>query len=378
MKADDPAADPDQRRAALVCSLPARLLSLRLLLVLSVVLHHAMLGSQALAVRPTVLGWQWLAQLLAESLAGVRIPLLFLGAGLLFFRHGPLDFAQLLSKWRRRGRSLALPFLLWSVLMAGLIALAQSWPPTASHFGGAWPRWQDQPGAWAMLDLLLGLTGAPYLYPLWFLRDLVLLCLLAPGLQWLDRRAGLVGWALLLLPASVAWWLGQTSLAPLSVDGSLFFSLGAALGLRRQGTTALAWLDRWGAGLFLLWCPLLLWRAAWPGGVLPGAWDRPYALLAMAALLWWAGRRAAPAPAPASMGGWAFVLFLTHEPVLSLVRKGVALGVPVQGAASASAQGALSAVLTVGLLWLGWYWLSRHAGSALAWLSGGRSTRPTR
>jgi hypothetical protein len=350
----------------------ARWLSLRLAMVISVLLHHAMVGAQALGTGPHTDAWQWLTHLLAESLAGVRIPLLFLGAGLLFFRDGPLDTQQLQAKWRRRGRSLALPFVLWSLLMAGLVAAGQRWSLTAASFGGSWPHWQDQHGALAWLDLLLGGTRAPFIYPLWFLRDLVLLCLLAPGLQWLDQRAGGWGLALVLLPASLAWWVGQTSLAPLSVDGMLFFSLGACCGLRRQATRWLARVDRWGPLLLAVCLPLALWRASWPLGLFPGAWDRPYALLAMGALLWLAGRRA-PGARGGRAGAFAFVLFLMHEPVLSVVRKLAAPLLGGAGAAQGLLLGLLSAGLTLLLLGLCWQALQRHAGRALGWLSGGRS-----
>jgi peptidoglycan/LPS O-acetylase OafA/YrhL len=352
--------------------------TLRLLLVLSVVLHHAALFSppgSGLAVADSP--GAWLGRLLAESLAGVRIPLLFAAAGFLFFRHGPLPAGGWRGRWQSRLRSLALPLLLWTALTGLALWAAQTWPPTAGWFQGAWPRWSSREGLWGHLDLLLGWRSTPWVYPLWFLRDLCLMCILAPGLQWGDRRGR---WLLPLLLCALAglWWRGSDSARPVSPDAAFFFVLGATIGLRGLAPTLLRAVDRAGPWLAAPVLALALWRASWPAGLLPWPWDRGYALAAMAVLLWLpAVPRLARAVGPAAqaLGPWAFFLFLTHEPLLSAWRRLLLSHGPA--APDPLPTGGLAVAGTVAVCALAWQVLARWAPGLLAALSGGRSRPPS-
>lgn len=350
--------------------------TLRLLLVLSVVLHHAALAGPAAAEGADTV-WAWLGRLLSESLAGVRIPLLFAAAGFLFFREGPLPPEGWRQRWRSRWRSLAQPLLLWTAWTGGVLWVAQHWTPTAGLFQGAWPLWASREGLWGHLDLLLGLSSYPWVYPLWFLRDLCLMCLAAPLLQALDQRSP---WLLALLLGALAgrWWLGSESARPVSPDAAFFFVLGAWCGLRGAAPSLLRRVDRlgpWLAGPVLV---AALWRATWPGGLLPWPWDRGYALMAMVVLLWLPGRpgslRALAGPAQA-LGPWAFFLFLSHEPLLSACRRLLASHGPGWLATPSGPllTGLLASACTLLLCGLAWQVLARWSPGLLAVLSGGRS-----
>ena len=348
-----------------------RLTVLRIGLVFSVLLHHARPPG---APPPDTAAALALQQLLAEGLTGVRMPLLFLAAGWLLCRGGPANRSTWLLRGQRRLHSLLLPLLTWSLLAGGLMALLRQGPLGATLFHGGWPGWVPADGPLPLLDHLLGFSGPPWIYPLWFLRDLLLLCLAAPLLQALDRRAPWALWGLVLPVLAWRWWQGSEDPRPVSVDGAFFFALGVAGGLRGAGARLLAWADRAGPWLLAPVLALALWRAQQPGGHFVTAWDRPWALAAMLLLLWLAGRqggragwqRASRAAAP-----WAFWLFLTHEPLLSACR----LGVRLLGVHAPLTSGLVAVLACSALSLLAGAGLARRWPAALRLLSGGRLPR---
>lgn len=351
-----------------------RLTVLRIGLVFSVVLHHAWPPGTP---QPDTAGALALQQLLAEGLTGVRMPLLFLAAGWLLCRDGPLSRAAWLQRGQRRLRSLLLPLLVWSLFAGGLMALLRQGPLGATLFHGGWPGWVPADGLLSLLDRLLGFGGPPWIYPLWFLRDLLLLCLAAPLLQALDRRAPWALWGLVLPVLAWRWWQGSEDPRPVSVDGAFFFALGVAGGLRGAGTRLLTWADRAGPWLLAPVLALGAWRALSPAGHFAPAWDRPWALAAMLLLLWLAGRqggRAGWQQASRAAAPWAFWLFLTHEPLLSACR----LVLRLLGLQAPLASGLVAALACTGLSLLAGAVLARAWPAALRVLSGGRLLRGPR
>lgn len=82
--------------------------------------------------------------------------------------------------------------------------------------------------------------------PLWFIRELMLLCILAPLIFWILRHLGLY-WLILCGLASL--WFGQP------IDGILYFSAGSYLRIYRKGI--LNSLNRYRTITYIL-SPLLL------------------------------------------------------------------------------------------------------------------------
>jgi surface polysaccharide O-acyltransferase-like enzyme len=109
----------------------------------------------------------WLRYFLSQGVARVAVPLFFAISGYLFFLGMEGSFVEFVRKWRNRARTLLMPFVAWSIFVFVIVcAVRQQWPYT--H------------GLEATLNKLFGLTKPMYLFHFWFLRDLILMILLAP------------------------------------------------------------------------------------------------------------------------------------------------------------------------------------------------------
>lgn len=296
----------------------ARLTALRFPLIVAVVLIHANNDRIGLPAPPG--GAERFVHLvrmtLSDELAAVAVPLFFFISGFLFFVGAPLDRAGFGAKLGRRVRTLLVPYLFWNVALALALALAHVVPAARGLLSGAQGAFIEAgPLAWA--DAILGVTRAPVAYQFWFIRDLMLVVLLAPLLDLVLRRAAWLGLVAFGLP-----WLTHTW--PIAIPGAvglLFFYLGG-WAAQRAGSPFL--LDRWTVRLGVLYVALV---AALVLGLTGAAF--PYVhqiaiVLGMAVAL--GSTRAVLArpranAALAALAGAAFFVFAAHEPLLTITRR---------------------------------------------------------
>ncbi|HMK91592.1 MAG TPA: acyltransferase family protein, partial [Thermoleophilia bacterium] len=153
-------------------------------------------------------------------------------SGFLFFRSLEPVLAGYAAKWRRRVRTLVVPFLLWSAwsLLVYLVVYRLSLGGSLLTEGGG------RPSPAAALRLLL---VQPVAYPLWFLQALIVCVALTPAIYWLVRA---LRWAAPLVLAP-AWLLDLEYTNFVNFKALTFFTLGAAIaiGLRR-GWLRIGWL----------------------------------------------------------------------------------------------------------------------------------------
>ncbi len=172
------------------------------------------------------------ATFLSNVLPTFAVPLFFLLSGYLFFRNMQrFTWMAYGQKLRRRTLTLLLPYVVWNVIAyilyvvqakaTGAAAPALSpnllWGHTAMGTDGVnWLGWH----VW-------GSTG-PVHEPLWFVRDLILLNILAPIIYVWLKRLRLVG---VLLLAAVFYGGLWCNWGGVSFTGLWFFSLGAYFAL---------------------------------------------------------------------------------------------------------------------------------------------------
>ena len=108
------------------------------------------------------------------------MPLFFLMSGYLFFATFHWSERTYMRKvMGRRLRSLLIPFLFWNILVLAFMAIVQAIPSIQPYFTGTGKKIYEF-GAYDYLSALFGLQGYPIAYHFWFIRDLMLLVLLAP------------------------------------------------------------------------------------------------------------------------------------------------------------------------------------------------------
>ena len=312
----------------------------------------------------------------------VAVPFFFVASGLLFFLRLHA-FSQLRGKLRRRVGSLLVPYLAWSGLWLAAYAIAVRAPATASLAARLHAPAPDAPAAaWLRAWLLDPAAGH-----LWFVRDLLVLNLLAPALWAAFRLCGRAGWVL-PAAAAAAWvalpdpapislrpWWGAVSLVGLT--GFLFggWLAGDAARLDRRRPAGFA-----AAAVFMVWAALVGVRLfAGPWG--PGA-NRALDCAGIAAGLaafWACGPAAArlSAGAPGAVSRHSFFCYAAHFPavaVAALLVVRVGGGTPAAHAAAFlfAPPAVILAVAGVAAA------LARFAPALLGVLSGGRGVARVR
>jgi peptidoglycan/LPS O-acetylase OafA/YrhL len=304
-----------------------------------------------------------LQALLNFALGRLSVPLMFWIAAYLLFGSYVPTWDCLAKKWANRVRSLVLPYLLWNALLL-LLILAM----------GAVGRLSvDSVPAWVFeyksLDGVASAFWSPVDYPLWFVRNLIVLVALAPVFYWLCRR---VPW-LLLLASGTFWWLSPYDAS--SLGRSLFwFSLGAVCAVAKPD---LLKLERWRRPVIACWavCVVVACGVGWQGKQLP--WQIVSPLTAVGAVGMWLaagviGEKAVLADRLTGAARHAFFAYVSHAPIVSAVFKLVAVAMGCLGFRAIWLESVFVAVVTVVVCVALSRFLARYLPRAYLIATGGR------
>lgn len=273
-----------------------RIEMLRLLMIFGVVIVHTQICTPVKDMAPG-----WYPDLLAffqDAVFRCSVPLLSLISGYCLFKSGmDLQFKRLLT---RKARTLLAPFLIFNLGMLAVDVLVYRWTGRSIALDPA------TMGSIDWLNAAFALSGNPVNFPLYFLRDLIVLVILAPVFGLVLRHApfmGVVGVAALFLTNMEGGLI-------LRDDMAVEFYLGGLLAIRRADILALDKYAVPAAVLFMAGCIGVTWFN------LPVM--TPLRLLGPF-LIW----PAASALATTSFGQWmarqsrySFFIFIAHAPVL--------------------------------------------------------------
>jgi succinoglycan biosynthesis protein ExoH len=226
------------------------------------------------------------------------VPVLTAISGYLLFSSGlDTNFPKLITK---KIKSLAIPFLIFNSLLALLVYLIESQQPLPISY-------QLYPfNIHTMMDAAFGLTTSPINYPLNFLRDLMVLMIMAPLFGWMLRKIPLTG--LLIVVVVALFHLSGYLILRKSMLITFYF--GGLLATKKwdlQRLDSYAWLL---TGLFIGVCTyILVFKIA----------DTTYLRLIAPLLVWPAAAllsRLKIGTWIASLSRYSFFIFLAHAPVL--------------------------------------------------------------
>lgn len=298
-----------------------RLAVLRFPLIVGVVFVHAYetavaMGGQTIGASQNSALVDFVRNIISQGLARTAVPLFFLMSGYLFFYAASWSQEQYARKLRSRTRTLLVPFLFWNLAVLLAYAMAQHYPASARYFSGKTPI-IAQFGLFDYLDAVFGLTHMPIAYQFWFIRDLMLLVMLAPLIHFLTRKLALPCGLLLF----ACWFASRWPVPLLSVEASLFFSAGCWLGSGQRSLFALDRYAPWAAPLYLA---VLVADALLISQPLHPYLQKIGILLGVVVVLYatrYALRSARLRDALLWLAGASFFVFAAHEPLLTLARK---------------------------------------------------------
>ncbi|MEZ0237898.1 acyltransferase [Methylibium sp.] len=359
-------------------SLIRRLQVIRFPLVVSVIFHHNGMGTVRLAdginmsAGPLSVWAQFIQGFISYGLGGIRMPTFFLISGYLFFTGFDRGGDWLFKKMSSRARSVLAPLIVWNAIAILLLLAAQNVGPTRVFFSGsgAWSQPIIEFGWFDYLNALLGISRDPILYPLWFLRDLFLMCLLAPLYFVLPR---FVQYSLIAM-FGVLWLLDAWPYEVPTVQACFFFAFGASAAMAKKNLFVM--------DPYLKWVCAVLSVLVIAGALVPA--DGPVAstlthlkhlagVIVVLTISQYLLRMPKTSSLLIRLSAPSFLLFVAHEPLLTIVRKTMyVLFVPNSSAAALSIY--FGAVACTVLLILGAYYLAeRYAPRTLSALTGGRS-----
>lgn len=172
---------------------------------------------------------------LSQIFCRIFVPMFFLISGYLFFyRKDASSWSFYQSQWKKRLRSLLVPYLLWNLFALLFVVvktygpLSHLFPNMAAHpldFGDVLSAfWSFRPDE--ALQSVYEPSSTPVNAPMWFIRDLLVIVLLSPIIHRLvkGRLGFILPLALLVLFVAGRWFPAN---AGYSISCMLFFTLGS-------------------------------------------------------------------------------------------------------------------------------------------------------
>ena len=210
--------------------------AMRFPLIVMVVFAHS-LGFQSYHIDLSADAWNvyhFISEMISHNLCKIAVCWFFVFAGYFFFLNLPkegLTGKWLTDKWKRRVWTLLIPYLIWNLLPVILtfiktnlfakLGLPQTEAVSTLFTNG------NNPLTWF-------LTG-PANFPLWFMRDLMIMALISPVVYVIFKHCPRFVSILFL----IALYILPYELPVLTWRGYFFFSLGAFLGIQQLSLLAL-------------------------------------------------------------------------------------------------------------------------------------------
>jgi surface polysaccharide O-acyltransferase-like enzyme len=189
----------------------------------------------------------FLQNFISSGITAIAVPLFFIISGFLFFlNRDSITLSWYWDKYRKRSRSLLVPYLLWSLWGMALLFLLQLVPASRGFFHSSLQ-------SYSLSHILYLLAIKPVPYQLWFVRDLLLLVLAAPFVEWGIKYT----YGVFVLFAA-GLWLANIDLKIISTLGLFFFTFGAFIAIRRFNFPIVEKVLKTRAGtLFIVWILLI-------------------------------------------------------------------------------------------------------------------------
>ena len=150
--------------------------------------------------------------IISQTIARLAVPIFFVMSGYLFFRNmHNMTLITYTAKLRNRVNTLIIPYFIWNIL-AALFLMYIKHQETPNNLSG----------------FLYWLFVKPANFPLWFVRDLIMLVVISPFIYFIIKKYNPIIFVFLLLMYVCC---PNISVGVISIESFVFFSLGSAFAL---------------------------------------------------------------------------------------------------------------------------------------------------
>lgn len=257
---------------------------------------------------------------ISNGITRVAVPLFFIISGFLLSYGTKLTITTYRLKVSKRIKTLLLPYLIWSIWGILFYYILQSIPASSAFFTKRLIK------DYSVIDWLKAIFIDPIPYQLWFLRDLMLLVLLSPVIFHTVRLTRFI-----VLGVMFFLWVNDYDLSIVSNEALLFFSIGLCQGLRESKMQINPEI---GFAAAIIWPVLLIVKLvlAYYNYIIAEMLIHKLAILAGIAGLWFLYDLLSPESIAAKKimkySQYSFFIYLSHEPILTIVKKGMFFFLP--------------------------------------------------
>lgn len=161
----------------------------------------------------------FIQSIISLGLTHMAVPIFFLISGFLLFQNYSLSAYK--GKISKRFYTLLIPYLFWTTLAVLIYFILQSVPGVSHYFSGGLMK------DFSMQELIIQTWVNPKNYPLWFLRDLMLLTIVSPLIFYFVKKSPKI----FIIILSFLWFFrliqSSTDISFFKTEPILFFSIGA-------------------------------------------------------------------------------------------------------------------------------------------------------
>jgi surface polysaccharide O-acyltransferase-like enzyme len=257
---------------------------------------------------------------ISQGLARVASPLFFIISGYLMFKGFKPERSDILLRYKKRIRTLLIPFLLWSGYGIGLYFVLQLVPQLRPHFTN------HIIANLSVSQLIVTWLIDPIPYQLWFLRDLIALALFSPVIWFLVKYMKVK-----FMVLALAAWLADLDLLFFTSGSLLFFTVGCHIALKSKLLAKLQTNYEYRLPLFC-WLGVLIFKTelayfGYADAVTLMLLHKMAILIGIYAL--WVTVNTLADQATVSSRQWlhtsisSFFIYTFHEPLLTILKKGI-------------------------------------------------------
>lgn len=160
-----------------------------------------------------------------QGITRVAVPMFFIISGYLFFIKLKGNTSEFVLKYKKRTKSLLIPYLFWSVWSLLFLLILQIFPISKNFFTN------ELIVNYSSTKLLNTIFLNPIAYQLWFIRDLIVIVLFSPIIYWFIVHLRFIPLLLLFII-----WVGffNFNFYIFSNESIFFFCLGAYLAIAKS------------------------------------------------------------------------------------------------------------------------------------------------
>ncbi|MEP2058451.1 MAG: acyltransferase [Maribacter litoralis] len=315
-------------------------------------------------------GVNWFLQnIISKGFTIIAVPLFFIISGYLLFlnlKNGSLK--TFIPKFKKRIRTLVVPYLFWSLYGLLFIFILQAIPISRPYFNN------ELIIEHSFFKLLKAIFINPVPYQLWFIRDLIILILLSPFLYRIIKVLKPLSLILLL-----STWFFEFNFVIFSNEALFFFTVGLYIAINKISLYQPILKTQY-VLLILSWITIVLVKTALIQFQFDNKWiiaglNKLSILIGVLSLWGYYDHKFKNTDISKSkifpIFQYSFFLYVFHEPLLSIFRKGFQ---NILGASEISSISAyfLAPIITITISITIAYFLKKNTSKLYSLITGGR------